>query len=92
MAEGTTLQIINNMSVINLYEIEEDVFHDAEKQKVVFLVTHLGGFNINYTNRTITLFLTLKGMYSYTVDFDRGGIDSEIAQHNFNVAISQLGG
>jgi hypothetical protein len=92
MTEGTTLQIINNMIVINLYEIEEDVFHDAEKQKVVFLVNHLGGFNINYTNRTITLFLTLKAMYSYTVDFDRGGIDSDIAQHNFNVAISQLGG
>jgi hypothetical protein len=92
MTEGTTLQIINNMIIINLYEIEEDVFNDHERQKVVFLINHLGGFNINYTSRTITLFLTLKGMYSYTVDFDRGGIDTEISQHNFNTAISQLGG
>ena len=92
MTDGTTLQIINNMIIINLYEIEEDVFNDHERQKIVFLINHLGGFNINYTNRTITLFLTLKGMYSYTVDFDRGGIDSEITQRNFNMAISQLGG
>jgi hypothetical protein len=54
-------------------------------------MTHLGGFNINYNDRTITLYLTLKGLYSYTVDFDRGGIDSRIAQTNFESAIKMLG-
>jgi hypothetical protein len=47
--------------------------------------------NINYCNRTITLYLTLKGLYSYTIDFDRGGIDSRIAQVNFNNALTALG-
>jgi len=91
MAESTTLQIINNMIIINLAKIEEDVFHDADKHKVVILANYLGGYNINYCNRTITLYLTLKGLYSYTIDFDRGGIDSRIAQVNFNNALTALG-
>jgi hypothetical protein len=88
---GTTMVIQNNLIIINLEKIEEDVFHDADQQKVVFLVNHLGGFNINYSNRTITLYLTLDGMSSYHIDFDRGGIDTQIAQVNFQNAIRILG-
>lgn len=88
---GTTMVIQNNLIIINLEKIEEDVFHDAEKQKVVFLANHLGGFNINYSNRTITLYLTLDGISSYHIDFDRGGIDTRMAQANFENAIKILG-
>jgi hypothetical protein len=87
----TTLQIINNMIVINLPENPDD-FDDCEKQKMIISIIHLGGFNINYTARSITLFLTMKGMYSYLVDFNRGEIDEGIAQSNFDLAVAQLGG
>jgi len=86
----TTLIINKTHIIINLEKIEDDVFSDSDKQTVVFLASFLGGFNINYTNRTITLYLTLKGMYSYNIDFDRGGIDSRIAQTNFDTAITQF--
>jgi hypothetical protein len=91
MVEATTLQINNNMIIINLSKIDEDVFHDSDKQKIVILLSYLGGYNINYCNRTITLYLSLKGLYSFTVDFDRGGIDSRISQANFNSAVALLG-
>lgn len=87
----TTLQIINNMIVINLPENPDD-FDDCERQKLIISITHLGGFNINYTARTITLFLTLKGMYSYLVDFNRGEVNEQTSQSNFDVAVAQLGG
>jgi hypothetical protein len=87
---GTTMMIQGNFIIINLEKIEEDVFHDADKQTVVFLAKHLGGFNINYSNRTITLYLTLEGISSYNIDFDRGGIDSRISQINFDNAIKIL--
>ena len=87
---GTTLQIINNMIVINHDRID-DVYVDSEQQKVVLLASYLGGYNINYTNRTIILYLTLKGMYSYTVEFNRGDIQEEIVKHNFENAVLSLG-
>jgi len=87
----TTLQIINNMIVINLPPVEDD-YDDGDKQKVVISISHLGGFNINYSTRTITLFLTLKGMYSYSIDFNRGVADDTIYQNNFNNAVALLGG
>ena len=87
----TTLQIINNMIVINLPETPDD-FDNGEKQKMIVSISHLGGFNINYTGRSITLFLTLKGMYSYLVDFNRGDVSELTAQTNFNAAVAQLGG
>jgi hypothetical protein len=87
----TTLQIINNMIVINLPETPDD-FDNGERQTMSVLISHLGGFNINYTGRSITLFLTLKGMYSYLVDFNRGDVLEEIVQGNFNAAVKQLGG
>ena len=88
----TTLQIINNMIVINLPENPDD-YDNGEKQKLILNISHLGGFNINYTCRSITLFLTLKGMYTYLVDFNRStDIDDAICQQNFNAAVAQLGG
>jgi hypothetical protein len=89
--DGTTLQIVNNLIIINLEKIEEDVFHDSDKQKIVFLSSTLGGYNINYSSRTITLFLTLEGISSYTIDFDRGGIDMRLSTRNFEAAIAMLG-
>ena len=88
---GTTLRILQNLIIIDLHKIDDDEFHDSDKQHVVILSSFLGGFNINYSDRTITLYLTLKGLYSYVVDFDRGGIDSRIAQQNFDSAIAMLG-
>ena len=87
---GTTLQITNTMIIINLDRID-DTYIDSEQQKVVILASFLGGYNINYTTHTITLYLTLKGMYSYTIEFDRGDIDTHIIQTNFENAIKSLG-
>lgn len=87
----TTLQIINNMIVINLPETSDD-FDNGEKQKMIVSITHLGGFNINYTGRSITLFLNLKSLSSYLVDFNRGDALDHVIQTNFNAAVAQLGG
>jgi len=89
---GTTLQIINNLIIINLPKIDSDVFTDADRQRLVVLSSFLAGFNINYDARTITLFLTMPSMESFNIDFDRGGIDSRIAQANFEAAVILLGG
>lgn len=87
---GTTMIIKNASIIINLEKIEDDVFGDADKQTIVFLSSKLGGFNINYTNRTITLYLTLDATPSYNIDFDRGGIDTRIAETNFESAVRML--
>ena len=88
---GTTLTIQNNLIIINLEKIEQYLYDDSDKQKVVFLVNHLGGFNINYTNKTITLYLTIESMTSYMIDFNRGTSDSRVSQTNFENAIRMLG-
>ena len=87
---GTTLTIKNNLIIINLEKVEDNLFHDSDKQTIVFLAQFLGGFNINYSNRTVTLYLTLENMSSYSIDFDRGGIDARISQANFENAIKML--
>ena len=87
---GTTLTIKNNLIIINLEKVEDNLFHDSDKQTIVFLAQFLGGFNINYSNRTLTLYLTLENMSSYSIDFDRGGIDQRISQANFENAIKML--
>lgn len=87
---GTTLTIANNMIVITHDRID-DAYVDSEQQKVVILASFLGGYNINYTNRTIILYLTLKGMYSYTVEFNRGDVDERLIKHNFENAVLSLG-
>jgi hypothetical protein len=88
---GTTLTIKNNLIIINLEKVEDNLFNDSDKQTTVFLAQFLGGFNINYSNRTVTLYLSnLDGMSSYSIDFDRGGIDARISQANFENAIKML--
>jgi hypothetical protein len=87
----TTILVNNNCIIINLEKIEEDIFSDADKQTIVFIANSLVGLHINETNRTITLFLSIKGNYSYHIDFDRGGINSDIAQRNFDSAKILLG-
>lgn len=86
----TTVQITNDYIIINLEKIEEDVFSNADKQKVVFLMKYLVGFNLNYSARTITFYFS--GMNEIIVDFDRGGIDSHIARKNFEDTAKMLGG
>ena len=88
--KGTTLIVTQQCIIINLEKIEDDVFNDSDKQTVVFLTSYLSGMNINHSARTITLFLSLKGNYSFYIDFERGGIDSIIAEMNFQSANTQL--
>ena len=56
---GTTLIIVNNLIIINLDKIDtiSDTFIDGDKQTIVILISHLGGYTINYTEKTITLYL-----------------------------------
>lgn len=87
---GTTLHITNQYITINLPKTDNDGYSDSDKQKIVFLTSFLAGYSINYTNRSITLFLTLKGMYSYVIDFVRGSPENNIVQDNFDSAVAML--
>ena len=86
---GTTLVIANNMIIIN-HERIDDAYIDSEQQTIVLLASYLGGYNINYTTHTIILYLTLKGMYSYTVEFNRGDIQEHFVKVNFENAVRSL--
>ena len=90
---GTTLNIVNNLIIINLDKIDtiSDSFIDGDKQTVVILSAHLGGYKINYSEKTIVLYLTLKGLHNYEVDFKRGGSRENI-QSNFDNAVCILTG
>lgn len=90
---GTTLNIVNNLIVVNLDKIDtiSDTFIDGDKQTIVFLISHLGGYKINYTDKTIHLYLTLKELHNYEVDFKRGS-DRVIIQNNFDNAVAILTG
>ena len=87
---GTTLHITSQYVTINLPKIDNDGYSDSDKQTIVFLTSCLAGYSINYTNRSITLFLTLKGMYSYVIDFERGCPEHSIIQDNFDSAVAML--
>lgn len=89
---GTTLSIVNNLIVINLDKFNTyDTFVNGDKQTIVILLSHLGGYTINYTERTITLYLTLKALQQYVVDFKRGS-ERVIVQSNFDAAVGVLCG
>jgi hypothetical protein len=88
---GSTLAIANNVIIIT-HDKTEDCYVDSDCQKLVILASYLGGYSINYTTKSITLFLTLKGMYSYTIEFNRGGIPTHIVDDNFGKAIVSLCG
>lgn len=88
---GTTLQIANNMIIIN-HEKMESMYDDGDKQTVLILMPHLSGLNINYTKKIITLYLNnMPGLESYTVDFNRGSTDQNIIKNNFNQACACFG-
>ena len=88
---GSTLAITNNVIIITHDKIE-DCYIDSDCQKVVILASFLGGYNINYTTKSITLYLSLKGMYSYTIEFNRGDIPTHLIDENFGKAITSLCG
>lgn len=87
---GTTLQFANNMIIIN-HEKMESMYEDGDKQTVVILMPNLNGFNINHTKKVITLYLNIRGMESYTVDFNRGSTDQNVIKNNFNQACACFG-
>lgn len=87
----STLQIINNMIIINIVEDPED-FDNGEKQKYIISISKLEAININYTARTITLYLGINAMASFPIDFNRGEVSEHISLMNFNAAVAQLGG
>jgi hypothetical protein len=91
---GTTLRITNNLIIIELDKVNtmENIFNDCDNQTVVFLTSVLGGYIINYCDKTITLFLTLKGINRYEIDFKRGSCERSIMQRNFDIAVSILTG
>ena len=88
----SSLEITSEYIIITLEKLEEDVFSNSDKQRIVFLMKNLAGFNINYTSRTITFYFSIHNMNEFIVDFDRGGIDSRTAEKNFKDAARVLGG
>lgn len=89
---GTTLHISNSMIIINHEKSEETtMFDDGDKQTVVILMQHLCGFNINHTKKVITLYLNIRGMESYTVEFTRGCNDQTAIKNNFTTACTCFG-
>lgn len=88
---GTTLQIANNMIVINHEKTDNSMYDDGDKQTILILMTALCGLNINHTKKIITLFLNIEAMGSYTVDFTRGCTDQTIIKNNFTQACACFG-
>lgn len=88
---GTTLQIANNMIVINHDKTDDSMYDDGDKQTVVLLMPNLCGLNINHTKKVITLYLNIRGMESYTVDFNRGSADQATIKANFAQACNYFG-
>ena len=88
---GSTLSISNGIIIITHDKID-DTYIDSDCQKIIILSSYLGGYNINYTTKSITLYLSLKGMYSYTIEFNRGHIPTNVIDENFGKAITSLCG
>jgi hypothetical protein len=88
---GTTLQISNNMIVIQHEKTENSMYDDGDKQTIVILMPNLCGFNINHSKKIITLYLNIRGMESYTVDFTRGSTDQAVIKTNFTQACTYFG-
>ena len=90
---GTTLRITNNLIIIELDKVNPmDEYTMCDNQTIVFLTSFLGGYIINYCDKTITLFLSLKGINRYDIDFKRGSCEPSTMQTNFDIAVSILTG
>jgi hypothetical protein len=88
-----TLKIKGSNIIINLEKLDEDVWGDeSHQQTVVISLNYLTGFILDHTSHTITLYLSIKGLYNYTVDFNRGGIDKLKTKLTFEEAIMFLTG
>lgn len=85
-----TLKIKGTNVVINLEKLDEDVWGDeADEKTVVISLNYLTGFILNHSSHTITLYLTIeiKGVYNYTIDFHRGGLDKKEAKLAYDQAV-----
>ena len=88
-----SFKILNNMVMIHLEQLDEDVWGDESDEKTIVISTnYLAGYEMNKTSDTITLYFTIKGLYNYTIDFHRGGIDKKQAKKDYEDAIMYLTG
>lgn len=88
-----SLKMNNNLIIIHLEKLDEELWgDDGDEQTIVILMSHLTGFILNHTSNIITLYLSIKGLYDYTIDFHRGGIDKKQGKQNFNEAVMYLTG
>jgi hypothetical protein len=89
-----TFKIINNsMIMIHLEQLDEDVWGDESDEKTIVISTsYLAGYEMNKTSKTITLYFTIKGLYNFTIDFQRGGIDKKQSKSDYEDAIMYLTG
>jgi hypothetical protein len=88
-----TLKIKGTNIVINLEKLDEDVWGDeADEKTVIISVNYLTGFLLNHSSHKITLYLSIKGLYNYTIDFHRGGVDKKEAKISYDQAVMFLTG
>ena len=88
-----TLKIKGNNIIIYLEKLDDDVWGDeSDEQTIVISVNYLAGFILNHSSHIITLHLNIKGLYDYTVDFHRGGIDKKEAKRTYEEALMYLTG
>lgn len=86
-----SFKITNNMIVIDLEELDEEIWGDENEEKTIVISTnYLAGYELNHGAYTITLYLTIKGLYNYTVDFRRGNIDKKQAKKDYEEALMYL--
>jgi len=88
-----SFKIVNSKIMIHLEQLDEDVWGDDANEKTLVISTqYLAGFELDRTDHTITLYLTIKGLYSYTIDFHRGGIDKKQGKQDYENAVMYLTG
>lgn len=86
-----SFKILNSMIMIHLEELDEDVWGDDSDEKTVVISTqYLAGYELNRSSHIITLYLTIKGLYNFTIDFHRGGTDKKQAKKDYEDAIMYL--
>jgi hypothetical protein len=83
-----TLKIKGTNILINLEKLDEDVWGDeSHEQTIVISLNYLTGFILNHSSHKITLYLSIKGLYNYTIDFHRGGLDKKEAKISYDQAV-----
>ena len=88
-----SFKIVNSMIMIHLEQLDEDIWGDESDEKtIVISINYLAGYELNKSSNIITLYLTTKGLYNFTIDFHRGGIDKKQAKQDYENAIMYLNG